>query len=528
MSPLEIYLNEFFLIEEENDQIFITVYKQGFLLHNFNKLLEEKPRIEITKFLDLRNALQTASGEKMQIGILKPLINVTISKDKMEVKVKLNEADANFFSNQSKYIGFILEELAQNHVTDGILLDVIQNDIIPRKEIIVAQGIPPVNGKPALVKYFKLSERKPTIREDGKADYYDMHFIDEVKKGDWLGEKIDPTEGKPGITVTGERLKQLKGKDQPILYDKKSVEAVREENKLVLHAKTNGVVKFVDNKITVGNHLIIDGDVGIETGNINFDGSVEVKGTVQNGYSIEAVGDISVLSEYGIFGAKFIFSQYGDVFIKGGIFGQGKTFVKAGGSIFIKHANDCFLEAGEDINIGYYSIGSSINGRNVLADEKKGKLIGGIIEAKGKVTAAYIGNKMEQKTIINVEGFERKQIKEELDELLLHYKKIVSEIEELKRQMEIFESFFDQLDDKQKADYNKRLEKYEELMAEVSSLETYRKVLMDFLETKGEGQVFISKLAFPEVLLDIKHNKKKLNQPTRGNFYVLGKDLFFE
>lgn len=528
MLPLEIFSNEFFKIEEENEKVFITVFRIGFLLLDFNKLLELNPRIEITNFMELRMALMEATGEKVQIGILRPLISLTISKDKMEVKVKINDTDENFFSNPSEYIGRIAAALKQNKITDGILMDVINYELIPRREIVIAQGIPPVDGEPAIVTYYQLSERKPTIREDGNADYYDMNFIDEVEKGDWLGEKVDPTEGTPGRTVTGEILMQKKGKDKRILYDKKTVEAVREGNKLILRAKINGVVKFVDNKITVGNHLIIDGDVGVETGNIEFDGSVEVRGTVQNGFSVCATGDISILSDLGIYGAKLIESQNGDIFIKGGLFGLGKSLVRAGGSIFIKHANECFLEAGEDINIGYYSIGSSLTARNVLTDEKKGKLIGGVIEAKGKVKAAYIGNKMERKTIINVEGFDRDQIKKELDELLLHYKDIVIEVEQLKRQLEIFENFIDHLDENQKADYKEHLEKYEGLMAEVAQIETCRKALMDFLNTKGEGQVLISQEAFPEVLLEIKNIKKKLNHSTRGTFYALGKDLHFE
>ena len=42
------------------------------------------------------------------------------------------------------------------------------------------------------------------LREDGKADFYDMNFLDEVKKGDWLGEKIPLTNSIPGKTITGE------------------------------------------------------------------------------------------------------------------------------------------------------------------------------------------------------------------------------------------------------------------------------------------------------------------------------------
>ena len=57
----------------------------------------------------------------------------------------------------------------------------------------------------------------------------------------------------------------------------------------------------------------------------NFEGNVTVKGTVIDGYSIFATHDISILSEFGVCNIDTIQSELGDVFIKGGIFGKGKS-----------------------------------------------------------------------------------------------------------------------------------------------------------------------------------------------------------
>jgi len=45
---------------------------------------------------------------------------------------------------------------------------------------------------------YELEEPRPEIREDGKANYYELKLINKVKAGDWLGERIDATEGFPG------------------------------------------------------------------------------------------------------------------------------------------------------------------------------------------------------------------------------------------------------------------------------------------------------------------------------------------
>ena len=69
-----------------------------------------------------------------------------------------------------------------------------------------------------------------------------MNFIDEVEKDDWLGEKIPPTEGIPGKTVTGEMVPPKPGKDKKLLYDRKTVYESEEDGKIVLRAKHHGVV----------------------------------------------------------------------------------------------------------------------------------------------------------------------------------------------------------------------------------------------------------------------------------------------
>ncbi|MCM3674176.1 FapA family protein [Peribacillus simplex] len=75
-------------------------------------------------------------------------------------------------------------------------------------------------------------------------------------------------------------------------------------------------------------------------------------------FSVTATKDISILSELDVSNVKEIKSKEGDVFIKGGIFGKGVSKISAARNIFVKHANECHLTAGENIHIGSYSMGS--------------------------------------------------------------------------------------------------------------------------------------------------------------------------
>lgn len=521
---MEVYKNEFLLLEEENKTIFITVFKKGYLIREFYELVQDSPTIKITKNQELQGALLLAADKRVEIGNRVPVIELFIDKDKMTASILLNCIEKELAEKKEFFVGEILKLIHQNKITEGVLVDVLQEGLSPQSKITIANGTDPINGKDAEVRYFELSERKPTIRKDGKADYYDMNFIDEVQKGDWLGDKIPATNGISGKTVTGEIVVPKRGKDTRLFYDRKTVELVSEGDKEVLRALRDGVVEFKDGKISVGDHLRIDGDVGVGTGNIDFDGSITISGIVQTGYSVTATKDISILGEMGLSGTKLITSKNGDIFIKGGLFGQGQSTVKAGKNIFIKHANDCILEAKADINIGYYSIGSTLRARNVLADN--GKIIGGKTEAKGKVVAAILGNRMERKTFIHVEGFSRWLLEEQLEDKLQKYKLELADYETLKKRIEAYEN--SSLSKNEEAQLIYMEEELEAQLSKITELDDECKYMANLLEVKGEGEVTIKEMAYPETYIEIKHARKRITSSVVGTYYVEGMSLLYE
>lgn len=526
---MEIYKNDNILLTEDNNDVFLTVFKEGFSINDFNDLLvSEIPYISINEFLLLKNTLEQGSSERVRIGYMKPLIVVTISQDKMQAKIRLNCTETKLRESYEEIRQQLLAELEANKITHGILTEVLDRQLQVQKDIVIAKGSEPTSGQDAIIKSFKKNERKPTIKSDGKADFYEMNFVDEVHKGDWLGEKYPYTKGMQGKTVTGELIIPKHGRDLNFVYDHETIGEFDEDGKKVYRALISGVVEIIGNKISVGNHLVIDGDVGVETGNINFDGSITIKGTIKEGFCVNASKDISVEGELGISRAHSIISKEGDIYIKGGVFGKGETVIKAGKNIFIKHANECVLEAGEDINIGYYSIGSVLKGKNITTDKKNGKLIGGIIEAKGKIETGTIGNYLERKTVIHVKGFDREKILQELEDLLELYRKEVQHLEKIKRQLDIYESFVQQLNGQQTLQYHDTKSQFEIKTGQIMLLEQQRNSLSDLLKIKGEGQISIEQIAYPQTMVQIKNLQKRLNSETKGTFYAKDNQLHFE
>jgi len=137
-------------------------------------------------------------------------------------------------------------------------------------------------------------------KEKDKKDYHNLHLFDNVKLGQAIAKIIPPQKGVKGISLRGEVILP-----EPVKNEFKCIlgEGVRmgvagrpgEEANLVI-AKKNGMILYDDKThvITISNEYTINGDVGYNTGNINFIGSVFVKGDVVDSFHISAGKNIAI------------------------------------------------------------------------------------------------------------------------------------------------------------------------------------------------------------------------------------------
>lgn len=515
-----IYENEFIEMSEENGKVYIKIVKQGFPIIKFDSILRKYPRVKLTNFALLKKVLNSKSDERIEIGYWLPSILLEISRDKMTASIIVNDETILIQENKDHFKQQINDLLATNKVVYGVK-EVAIEDIVLGKEYTIAEGTPPKKGADAKVSYLEIPERKPVIGEDGRADYFDMNFIFEIKKDAWLGEKIAAEEGTDGCNVHGELIHALPGKDVPLKYDKKSAYKVEEDGKTVIRAIQTGVVESRQGLLTVNNHLPIDGDVGIETGNINFDGSISIRGTVQNGFTVTARGDISIEGAEGVTGAKLIQSLEGDVFIKGGIFGMNETVVEAGENIFVKHVNDANLKAGKDIVIGFYSLGSNLNaGHSILLNERKGKIIGGQAIAKNTIVTAISGNRLERRTELTIDTINQQEGLGIVQEKAALLKATQDEIIQLSQQFNQLIQYREQLNDQQKnlVDQTELLLNSKKDFA--VQLDGEIKEMMKAMRTKGKEEIVVTKEANPGTVIQIGKKSSYLTQLTSGTFLI--------
>lgn len=510
--------NEYFSLLVEGNEVILRSKQAGFLLKDFDQITREFPRIKIDSFRTLTKALSEV-GADHKIGKYLPPIEVEVSLEKMKAEVHVNVTKEQFEAQKQELLVDVDSILQEKGIVHGrIPTEEIQFQ--PGIPIVIARGTEPETGHDASIQYIEIPERKPVIREDGSADYYEMNFVTPIDLGQWLGEKVPAGEGIDGMDVYGNILTAKKGLDLKLQYDRKSVEEVQEDDKIVLRAIHGGALEFNDGIVGVGKQLVISSDVGPETGSITFDGAVRIIGTVLAGYSVNATGDISIEANEGVTNAKEIRSTEGDIYIKGGIFGGGETIVAADNALFIKHANNCKLYA-KEIHVGLYVLGSELIGEYIYVDKNRGKIIGGHTEALYYIECASAGNQLERNTLLHAKGVNKDDIYVEVQEMAQELKDLQESIQKMQETAQKFDipgiqlppAQIDALEKIKRSIYSGQ----QSILELDRSIQKKLVVIKDIIAPK----IHITKEAFPGVTIKINQKSSTLQTSTKGMFEII-------
>ena len=266
------------------------------------------------------------------------------------------------------------------------------------KSRLIAETVPPVDGDNGrLVFEFSTDERTGRPREigGGRVDYRSLDLYVPVTEGQLLVTRILATEGTPGVTIKGKEIKQKPGKEVN-LPKGKNVDI--NEDRTEMRSKYSGMVEFVHGSVNVSNLYKINGDVDLSVGNIEFDGSINISGSVRAGHVIKATGGVVV---GGTMEASTIISD-GSVEIKGGMQGADKGRIEAGGSVTV-----LYIERGTVIADGSISVDACIHsnlaaGAAITAKGRRGCIIGGHVGAADNITANFIGSVAHANTEVEV------------------------------------------------------------------------------------------------------------------------------
>lgn len=269
----------------------------------------------------------------------------------------------------------------------AIIRDIIQN----RKygeEYLVAQGDAAVNGKDGSVEFlFDNTEKKfkPVILENGNVDYYNIKNVDMVEEGQVLARIHKGGTGIDGTNVFGQPIKAKNGKAPSKIILGKNVIMKNDGEEVV--AETHGQVIYSGRSIQVSKVMEINGDVGLKTGNIKFNGSVIVNGNLNSDSSIAAEGNVEVRGF-----CQGSIKADGSIIITGGISGANQSKIIAGEHVGAKFVSNSEIVAGGNIHTGDI-LHSTVKSKGIITLHGfKGAVVGGEIYAKKSLRANIIGS----------------------------------------------------------------------------------------------------------------------------------------
>ncbi|CAM3939040.1 FapA family protein [Paenibacillus alkaliterrae] len=332
---------------------------------------------------------------------LESYLRIQTSVDKLSAFLTFNRMTDEFACNAEELERFLHSKGIIHGLRAEVLSQIGTNPLAYCKEqTLIAQGDPPVPGNDGFVKLVYDMEKKynrPAELEDGKVDFKEVVQLKNVKRGQLIAERFEPQPGPAGKTVTGELIPPKLGKQARFKVGKNVVVNV---DQTAMYAAIDGLITMTDKeKINVFPVYEVNGDVDYSIGNIDFVGTVVIRGNVLSGFRIRASGDIRVIG--GVEGAEI--ESEGSVEITGGILAGNKGYVKAGRNVRCSFIQDGNVIAGEDVLVSQSIMHSHVKaGKSVICSGAKGLIVGGSIQAGDLVSARTIGNSMSTATSIEV------------------------------------------------------------------------------------------------------------------------------
>jgi len=392
---------ENFRITYENDGVFLEIFAEpdrAELLHH----LTRKKIVDLS-VSSVQDLLEDGIG-RTRIAATQIEFNygedltIDVSRDELEARARLLPPEP---GGRLLDLETAKQKLTEAGVAYGIDDEVI-NRMIEKKDYgepyTVAKAIQPIDGENGkLIFHFSTDKRtgSPIEIGGGRVDYRTLDLFVPVTEGQLLVAKTEATGGYPGVTVKGNPIKHRPGKEIALPRGK-NVNYNYERTEMT--AANSGLVEFVNNSINVSNVYNVKGDCDMSVGNIDFDGTVHISGSVRSGHTVKATGGINIGGN--VEAAKLIAA--GNIEVKGGMQGSGKGMIEAGGSVSIMYVEQGSVYADGPVTVDV-SIHSNIEtGSTLHAKGKRGAIIGGRTAAGGDIVVNFIGSLSQTKTEVEV------------------------------------------------------------------------------------------------------------------------------
>src|SRR5690625_379798 len=291
----------------------------------------------------------------------------------------------------------IIQYLEENRIIYGIdhrqvhlLTTQLAADQFP---LTIAKGMLPVDGEDGAITY--MFNASSEVKKNDDWNFRDVMRIPTIKKGEKLAKVTAPTNGTSGKNIFGMAVPARPGKPHQMNAGKNV--HFNDKNQ-TFYAETDGQVSIRPNALEVQDVFYVDESLSMKDGNLDFVGSIIIKGDVPTGFTVKAGGDIKV---FGLVESATLHAG-GSLYISEGLSGMQNGTISANDNIHIGYINQGIAHANGSIYVENSILHSECTARQRIYCQK-GNIIGGILSAGQLIEAKDIGNRLSTQTMIHFE-----------------------------------------------------------------------------------------------------------------------------
>ncbi len=443
-------------------------------------------------------------------------IKIKVSPDKLKAFISISPSEGGEVITEED----VRKALDHDRIKFGIKEEIIPSIVTfsSIEDMLIAEGIPPENGEDAKIRYLVSLGRKeliPKENPDGTVDFREIGFVENVKKGDILAEKIPPTEGKPGTNVYGESIPPKKGRDLRLPKGKNTEIS---EDGLKLIASISGVPIGSEGNISVSPILEIQRDIDFSTGNIDFVGSVLVKGTIRSHFKVKCENNLEIWEDI----ENADIEVGGNLIVRRGIYGEYGKKIIVGGNLIARFIRNVEIEVRGDIIVEQGIIDSNVKcGGSIKVTSNKGVISGGNIWALKSIYTSHLGSPYGTRTVVVVGKDPWKS--EELDKFIAEREDIRKKLEEINTNIKYIAGYGreDNLPEARRIQLNK-LKEIQRLLLEQFNLRDVRiKELNDkMLYLVKEARIQVAGKVYPGVRILIGDESYTIDDELQRVYFI--------
>ncbi|WP_141732485.1 DUF342 domain-containing protein [Oligoflexus tunisiensis] len=328
-----------------------------------------------------------------------PLIEIEISPDGLEAQIKWaddNKLQGGTYDQDQTWLDKAIQEAGICYGHEMFVAKIMSLVALGQsiKNQIVARGVAPMPGDQVYLHPLYLDK---TIEDhENVIDLRSAQNKRVVDNGDAVAE-LRFRNGKPGTDVFGRVLHATVKQTSNTITSGPGVER-REDGRF--YALLRGMPKIERNKVSCLNVYVHRGDVNLKTGDINFDGTVEVKGNIDNGARVYAKGDLIVRGGIGHSRIRC----GGDLSVSKGIVTSREGMVHAGGDVnalFVENSR-VLVEGTLEVEQSIINSDCKVAGEIVIKGTAKGLIGGGIVVSETGIRTQDLGFADGEKTLCRV------------------------------------------------------------------------------------------------------------------------------